>query len=265
LNVIVRLPPERLAEIASQPEVISIHPYVERKKLDERQDQIMAANLSGSSPSGPGYLAWLASKGFTQAQFASSGLVVDVTDSGIDNGTTLPGHFGLYSGGATNQPSRVIYSRLEGTANSGSTRQGCDGHGNLNTHIIAGFNDLANGFPHTDSVGFHYGLGVCPFVSVGSSVIFDPDKFTSPNYANLQSKAYNDGARVSNNSWGGDTAGAYDIDAQEYDALVRDAQPSGATFSTAGNQQMVIVFAAGNAGSGAQTVGSPAPQRTSSR
>jgi len=173
--------------------------------MDERQDQIMAANLSGSSPAGPGYLAWLASKGFTQAQFESSGFVVDVTDSGIDNGTTLPGHFGLYLAGATNQPSRVIYSRLEGTANSGSTRQGCDGHGNLNTHIIAGFNDLINGFPHTDSAGFHYGLGVCPFVKVGSSVIFDPDKFTSPNYANLQSKAYNDGARVSNNSWGGDT------------------------------------------------------------
>jgi len=146
---------------------------------------------------------------------------------------------------------------LEGTANSGSTRQGCDGHGSLNSHIIAGFNDQANGFPHTDSVGFHYGLGVCPFVNVGSSVIFDPDKFTSPNYANLQSRAYNDGARVSNNSWGGDTAGDYDIDAQEYDVLVRDAQPSGSTFSTAGNQQMVIVFAAGNAGSGAQTVGSP--------
>src|SRR5258707_11118669 len=70
LNVIVRLPPERLAEIAAQPEAISIQPYVERKKLDERQDQIMAANLSGSPPSGPGYLAWRASKGFTQAQFA---------------------------------------------------------------------------------------------------------------------------------------------------------------------------------------------------
>jgi len=64
LNVIVRLPPERLAEIAAQPEVISIHPYIERKKMDERQDQIMAANLSGNSPSGPGYLSWLASKGY---------------------------------------------------------------------------------------------------------------------------------------------------------------------------------------------------------
>ena len=54
LNVIVRLPPERLAEIAAQPEVVSIQSYPERKKMDERQDQIMAGNLTGNSPAGPG-------------------------------------------------------------------------------------------------------------------------------------------------------------------------------------------------------------------
>ena len=89
-----------------------------------------------------GYLSWLAGKGFTQAQFDASGFVVDVTDSGIDNGTTAPNHFGLYVAGARPGTSRVVYSRLEGTANPGSTLQGCDGHGNLNTHIIAGFNKL---------------------------------------------------------------------------------------------------------------------------
>ena len=103
--------------------------------------------------------------------------------------------------------------------------QGCDGHGTLNTHIIAGYNDLTNGFPHTDSAGFHYGLGLCPFVKVGSSVIFDPDSFTFPDYTTLQSQAYQDGARVSNNSWGSNAAGDYDMDAQQYDSLVRDAQP----------------------------------------
>ncbi len=257
LNVIVRLPPEKLAELAARPEVISIQPHFERHRMDERQDQIMAGNLSGNVPSSPGYLAWLASKGFSQAQFDASGFVVDVTDSGIDNGSAAPGHFGLYKSGDVNQSSRVVYNRLEGTANTGSTLQGCDGHGNLNSHIIAGYNDRANGFPHTDASGFHFGLGVCPFVKVGSSVIFDTDNFTTPNYANLQSRAYRDGARVSNNSWGADTAGAYDVDAQTYDALVRDAQPSGSSVPNTGNQQMVIVFAAGNAGPNASTVGSP--------
>jgi uncharacterized repeat protein (TIGR01451 family) len=257
LNVVVRLPAARLAELATRPEVISIQPHPDRHMMDERQDQIMAGNLNGNVPAGAGYLAWLSGKGFAQAQFSASGFVVDVSDSGIDNGTIAPGHFGLYQAGDPGQASRVAYTRREGTANSGSTLQGCDGHGNLNSHIIGGYNDLATGFPHTDASGFRYGLGVCPFVRLGSSVIFDPDNFTSPNYANLQSRAYRDGARVSNNSWGADTAGDYDADAQSYDALVRDAQPSGASVPNTGNQEMIIVFAAGNAGPGATTVGSP--------
>jgi len=256
LNLVVRIAPENIAKISAQPEVVSIRPYTERKRRDERQGQIMAGNLTGNVPSGAGYLAWLTSKGFTQAQFDASGFVVDVSDSGIDNGTTNVGHFGLYKSGTPAFGSRVAYSRLEGTANSPSTLQGCDGHGNLNSHIIAGFNDM-NTAPHLDSSGYHYGLGICPFVKVGSSVVFDTSSFTSPSYPNLASRAYRDGARVSNNSWGADTAGDYDSDAQAYDALVRDAQPSGSAVPLAGNQQMVFCFAAGNAGSGAGTVGSP--------
>jgi uncharacterized repeat protein (TIGR01451 family) len=258
LNVVVALPADQLVSIAAQPEVISIQPYIVPQKRDERQDMIISGNLAGSVPSGPGYLAWLASKGFTQAQFTTSGFGVDVSDSGIDNGTTTPGHFGLYLGGNSANPSRVMYNRLEGTPNPGSTILGCDGHGTLNTHIIGGFNDQPVGFPHTDSTGFHYGLGVCPFVNVGSSVVFDPNTFTSPNYANLQSEAYNNNARINSNSWGANTGGAYTTDCQSYDALVRDAQPAGSTYPNPGNQEMVIVFAAGNAGSGAGSVGSPA-------
>src|SRR6185369_10242981 len=55
----------------------------------------------------------------------------------------------------------------------------------------------------------------------------------------------------------GSSANTYTTDAQSYDALVRDAQPTGSTFPAAGNQEMVIVFAAGNKGSGSNTVGSP--------
>jgi hypothetical protein len=250
-NIIVRLPPEHLAEIAAQPDVVSIQPYLEPQKLDERQDQIVAGNLSGNLPSGPGYLAWLADKGFTQAQFTSSGFVVDMSDSGIDNGTTTPGHFGLYPLGNTSQASRVAYNVLQGRANRRSTLQGCDGQGTLNSHIVAGYDNFAGGFPHTDATGYFYGLGVCPFVRVGSSVIFDPSTFTNPNFTNLQTQAYAKGARISNNSWGSNVSGQYDADAQAYDALVRDVGAAGL------NRQMVIVFAAGNAGPGAKTINSP--------
>ena len=260
VNLVARVKPEALAAIAAQPDVISIAPYFPRHKFDERQDQTIAGKLSGGIPTGPGYLAWLASKGFTQQQFDTSGFVVDVTDSGIDNGSVAPNHFGLYTTGILTSPSRVAYNRLEGTANPGSTLVGCDGHGNLNSHIIGGYDDLS-GFPFADTSGFHYGLGVCPFVKVGSSVVFDPDFFTDPNYGNLQSEAYQNGARISNNSWGGFGDGSYDMDAQTYDALVRDAQPTGATYVADGNQEMVIVFASGNDGPVTQTVGSPATSK----
>jgi hypothetical protein len=249
-NIIVSLPPERLKDIAAQPDVISIQPHFEPTKKDERQDQILAGNLAGTVPGGPGYLAWLAARGFTQAQFDASGFAVDVSDSGIDNGTLKPGHFGLYPSGNTLRHSRVAYSRLVGKANPGSSLKGCDGHGTLNTHIIAGYDDL-DGFPHTDSAGFSYGLGVCPFVRVGASVVFDPDLFTSPNFRTLQTLAYNSGARISNNSWGSTNGGAYDMQAQFFDALVRDVGAS------AQKRQMVIVFVAGNEGPDPQTINSP--------
>ncbi|HEY1663662.1 MAG TPA: S8 family serine peptidase [Verrucomicrobiae bacterium] len=253
-TVVVRLPAAHLPDIAAQPDVVSIQPYFEPQKLDERQDQIIAGNLSGltnSSPNGPGYLAWLASVGFTQAQFTHSGFVVDMSDSGVDNGTTTPGHFGLYPLGDTTQPSRVVYNILQGRANAGSTLKGCDGHGNLNTHIVAGFDNFSNGFPHADSGGYYYGLGVCPFVKVGSSVVFDPNNFTNPNFTNLLTAAYTNGARISNNSWGANIDGAYDSDAQAYDALVRDVGASGK------DRQMIVVFAAGNVGPNRRTIDSP--------
>jgi uncharacterized repeat protein (TIGR01451 family) len=257
-NLIVRLNPEGLAEVTARPDVVSIQPYQAPGKQDERQAQIMAGNLTGTTPTGPGYLAWLAGKGFTAEQFAASGFVVDLTDSGIDNGTTLPGHFGLYELGNPATNSRVAYQRLEGNPNTGSTTAGWDGHGNLNAHILGGFNAFPQGFPHTDMLGFRYGLGICPFVRVGASVVFDPDFFTYPNYADLQSRAYHDGARISANSWG-TTNNSYTVDAQAFDALVRDAQPQGSAQAAPGNQEMVIVFAAGNRGAtGLHTVGAPA-------
>jgi len=257
VDVVVRVAPADLPQIAARPDVVSIQPYGTPRKLCERQDQIVAGNLSGSSLSGPGYLNWLESRGFTQTDFSTSGFSVDISDSGVDNGTTSPNHFGLYVAGETTNASRVIYNRLEGIPNAGSTIEGCDGHGNINAHIVGGY-DALSGFPFADSAGYHYGLGVCPFVSLGSSVIFDPTNFTDPSYEDLMSQAYTDGARISNNSWGETNVhGTYNLDSQEYDALVRDAQPDGSAYPAPGNQEMVIVFAAGNDGPVTNSVSPP--------
>jgi hypothetical protein len=65
---------------------------------------------------------------------------------------------------------------------------------------------------------------------------------------------YARGARVSSNSWGANAFGAYTAESQVYDALTRDAQSA-----VAGNQELLFVFANGNAGlSGLGSVGSPA-------
>jgi uncharacterized repeat protein (TIGR01451 family) len=64
--------------------------------------------------------------------------------------------------------------------------------------------------------------------------------------------AYRDGARISSNSWG-DSDASYTPECQTYDALVRDAQQA-----IAGNQEMTIVFSAGNDGPNSGSIGSPA-------
>lgn len=261
-NIVVNLPPGSIGRVSEQPDVISILPYNKPKKRDEKQCIILTGQLSTNAatvvPSGPGYMAWLTNRGFTQSQFDASGLVVDVTDSPIDNGTTGVNHFALYKDGtiSNSSPSRVVYNRLEGTPNLGSVIVAADGHGNINAHIIAGQVNLSDS-PHVDASGYRYGTGVAPFVKIGGSTIFDTDNFTDPVYDDLAARAYRDGARVSGNSWGASTAGAYDSDAQNYDRLVRDAQPSGSAVATAGNQQMTFVFAAGNDGSGSSTINAP--------
>ena len=269
-NIVVALPRDAVInQLAERGDVVSISTWSMPHRMDERQDTIMAGNLTGGTTPTPGdYLAYLAGKGFSTT---TTSFGINISDSGIDNGSTTPNHFGLYALGNPTAPanSRVVYTRVVGTPTGpGSTTQGCDGHGNLNTHVMAGYVPTGTvggvnfgAAPHADASGFRYGLGVFPYVKVGSSVIFDNSgasggDFTSPNYTTLESSAYNDTMRISSNSWGA-SSNAYSIDSQEYDALVRDAQPATSGFPTAGNQEMVIVFAAGNDGSGANTVGLP--------
>lgn len=258
VNFVVGLDEKGMQAVADRPDVVSIYPYIEPEMMDERQNFILRGNLTGTDPTPGDWLAYLASKGFTQAQFDASNFVVDVSDSGVDTATpATPNQFLLRAGGSPTGTSRLVYARIEGTGTG--TAQGCDGHGNLNATIVAGYVPTGapfNAAPHADALGFRYGMGIAPFVKVGSSAIFTPT-YQSPNFANLQSKAYNDGARISTNSWGAAVGGAYTVDAQTYDGLVRDAQPTGSTNAAPGNQQMVILFSSGNNGAGANTIGAP--------
>jgi subtilisin-like proprotein convertase family protein len=260
LNVIVRMPLSVVEKtLVGRPDIISVMRYREPVKNDERQNIILTGNIVNGQPNAADYLNYLSTQGLTQAQFSGSNFAVNVSDSGIDNATTSPHHFALYVGGNIASSSRIAYAQFEGTPNQNSTNQGCDGHGTLNAHIIGGFvpsGDPFNLFPHADGQALRYGLGVAPFVRLGSTIIFDPTRYTFPNLINVEAKAYQNGARISSNSWGAPANGAYTIDAQAFDALVRDAQPNNAPFPAQGNQEQVIVFSAGN-GAVSGSIGAP--------
>ena len=229
-NITAVIPASQLAELAKRAEVFAIEEASEIRRLDEAQGQIVAGNLSGVSPTGPGYLSWLASKGFDSSQFGSFAVNV------ADDATSLTGHPDL--------PNTRIAFQNNPTAQTGA--QG--GHGFLNSHIIGGFNS-GTGSAFEDANGFNYGLGIAPWARVGVTAIFG-NSASSP--AVWENTAYGQGARISSNSWGFINLFRYDTNAQEVDRVVRDAQSG-----VAGNQQMIVVFAAGNDGSGANTVSSP--------
>ncbi|MBN1246119.1 MAG: S8 family serine peptidase [Anaerolineae bacterium] len=251
-NLVVTIEGTALFPLAHLPEMISIEPAITPRLLDEVQGQLVAGNLTldGSRPSGTGYLNWLtATVGLTTT--ASAYPIVDITDDGIDNGDATPQHPDFYAAGDIAQPDRLVYNANWTTD---PTADGGGGHGNLNASIVGGYNALT-GFPYEDANGYNYGLGINPFGPIAGSKIFgNASGWAYPDYVDLVTASYNGGARIISNSWG-DTpgAGGYLIDDQIYDALVRDADPT-----TAGEQPVTIVFAAGNSGSSPNTIGSPA-------
>lgn len=223
--------PERVAELSADPG-LRVWPWEPPRPHDERSGQILAGALDeDGQPAGPGYLSFLAAHGLDEPLAT----LIDVTDSGLDRGSPsdVPADF-LDGDGA----SRVVYAR---DFTFDDDPHDLSGHGTLNASIVAG---RAAG--DVDSGGYDYSLGIAPGARIGSSRIFrDNGAFgLQAFYTTVSMPAWRDGARVSSNSWGS-AANVYTPDATEYDAIVRDADPE-----APGNQEMVVVFSAGNAGPG---------------
>ncbi len=235
-NVTVSIPISKLTELAGNDAVFAIEDDRQPVRMDEIQGQIVAGNRSGGAPTGPGYLSWLASKGFNSSQFSSFAVNV------VDDAYSLTGHPDL-------PDARIAFQ------NNPSFQSGAQGgHGFFNAHIVGGFNDSA-GPAYEDANGYNYGLGIAPWARVGVTAIFGP---VPPSVGSWEPTAYGQGARISSNSWGlvdatRNTINRYDFAAQAYDSIVRDAQSG-----TPGNQQLLVVFAAQNSGAkGENTVGTP--------
>jgi len=250
-NVALVVDGANLHELARDPRVFAIEPLLEPVRLDERQGQIVAGNLdaTGTQAANAAYLAWLAGKGFPGATNPFD-FAVDVTDDGVDRGSTTDVNVEFRVGGTAGGASRLVYNH---DYTSDSSADGRGGHGNINASIIGGYN-ASTGTAFEDGAGYQYGLGIAPWVKLGNTKVFDNagnGDFDQPANVRLSS-AYAAGARISSNSWGFTSGTGYDTESQLHDRLVRDAAGS-----TSGNQELTIVFAAGNDGSGASTVRPP--------
>ena len=240
--------------IAGLPDAVWVGEHFPRELNDEVQSQIMANNLGSSqnAPVGPGYLSWFINLGLSTNP--NSYPIVDITDDGIGNGVAADaaGDVTLREMGKAINPSRLAYIANCTSAASGASP---DGHGHINVSIAGGYDDRL-GFPYQDANGYQRGLGINPYGRFAGTRVFDEEFNLSGcggTDRSLIRETYNRGARIVSNSWGcSGCAGVYDTSSQAYDASVRDAD------STAeGNQELFILFSAGNSGPVADTIGSP--------
>lgn len=250
LNVRIEARGKNIEEIAGLPSVVNVEPYVVPRLHGERQAQILADDLDGlgQSPASPGYLSWLAAQGFSTSP--SDYPVTVVVDDGVDDGSTEPVNSEFREQNSPAGASRIAFAVVPPGSGTVSA-EGPDGHGNINASIIAGFNDSI-GAAFEDADGFQYGLGISPYGRLGNVRIFAPDYDDGSGTAQMVEDYYSRGARLSSNSWGVDVEGLYTAEAQQYDTLTRDA---GAL--TPGNQELLFVFSAGNAGLSSGTIGAP--------
>jgi len=177
-----------------------------------------------------------------QLGFAGAGVTVGVADTGLADGITNTMHPDLAG--------RVSTFLYYGTNITNAADQ--HSHGTHVAGIIAG--NAATG--ETDESGALYGLGVASQATLVIQRIFDAagnEVEPPPSDAQLARDAVRAGAKIGSNSWGNDSAGAYDIDDAAFDELVRDADSV-----TPGDQPYILEFSAGNAGPYSQSLDSPA-------
>ncbi len=255
-NTSLRVRRADLDRIAELPDVVWLGLQIEMTQLDEKQNIILAGDPVPSLPS-QRYLPFLRELGF--GEDPSEYPVIDITDSPVHEGGS--GVTAMHTvdatlrvGGDAGGDSRVLYFNncsAKADANVGDI----SGHGTINASIVAGF-DLRDGVPFQDADGHQLGLGVNPFARIGSTAIFTPENSLAgcgDAYPGLIASVSRHGAQIVNNSWGSTVPPTtYDFAAQAFDAGVRDADAE-----LAQDQPLIQIFAAGNSGNGAATIGSP--------
>jgi serine protease AprX len=226
------LQPSYLDALAQSSAVLWIERAPRRKLVDE-----LASKLVGGDDARTGTPTVT-----EQLGYGGTGVTVCVADTGLDTGNTNTMHPDLRG--------RVTGFRYYGNVTDGSDGYG---HGTHCAGIVAGNAATGETDPNT---GAFYGLGTASQANLFIERIFDENAnevSPFPSDENLTQDAVRNGAEIGSNSWGSDVNGEYDMDASQFDELVRDADTG-----SPGDQPYILEFSAGNAGPGSQTMDSPA-------
>ncbi|UZN02777.1 S8 family serine peptidase [Cellulomonas sp. S1-8] len=225
-SITAKLPTDALATVAEHDDVRWIDAVHAPVLEDERSSQVVMEDLDATPPPATlpntGYAANLTALGID-----GGGVTIAVCDTGIDTNDPVTVHADLAG--------RLAF--VVDSAGGAVVGADTDGHGTHVAGIAAGDGDSGD----VDPQGFLLGQGVAPGASVGLIEL-------GGTVAARVQQSVLQGADVMNNSWAMNGT-AYSADDRTVDLGVRDAD------ATATDQTpLVVVFSAGNSGSGAGTV-----------
>jgi len=222
---------KNFSELSENQNLLWAEPAVKLKPMGE-----VAAKIVGGD-------SILSDSHYTHTQelgYDGKGVVTAVADTGIDSGDMDDLHPDLQG--------KIKAMYYYGGVDSAMDEYG---HG---THVTGSIVADGNGSGMLDDNGRFYALGLAMGGQVVCQRVIDKTGtlFLTEDFEQLAMDAYREGVSVVNNSWGAEENAHYDSYAAQYDALVRDAD-----VLAPGDQAMSFFFAAGNSGSGSQTVVTP--------
>jgi hypothetical protein len=235
VNAVFAIEKSLLKDVARLPRVLQIDYCSPVPGFDDEvSDQIVVGNHSGGVPF-TGYQSWLTAHGVD-----GSGVIFADVDTGCDTNNNATAH-------------EDIRGRIAAFVSyTGSPATDTNGHGTHTSGIIAGNATLGD----IDANGFLFGLGMAPSAQlVVQNALMGYSWPPSGGWQKLSKDSVLNGAVGSSNSWytGAPGAQGYTSACVTHDLMVRDADFD--TPSVA--EPLVMVFSAGNWGSGASTISEP--------
>ena len=235
-GMLVVMNAEQVNQMAFQADVLWIEPFY----LNELYNNVGGGTIMN------GTTAW--ANGYTGA-----GVTIAVADTGLDTGNAAAIHQDFMDG-TTPRVAHIASWAVQAAnygggclvTNAGANDGAADtqsGHGTHVTGSVASDGSASSG----TYKGLAYNASIT-FQAIEQYATLTPECGTTGTYGlfgipadvrTLLLEAYNWGARVHNNSWGGGTAGAYDTQASNFDDFIFN------------HQDFAVVVAAGNDGADA--------------